>query len=383
VSNGVPLIAAAIIVKDEADHLRRCLASVRELCDQIVVVDTGSTDDTVAVAQSFGATVLHRPWDGDFSAARNLGLDAIDADWILYIDADEEVRNADVAAVRHTLASAEGVAGFLVKFATHVGWTPFWEHRIWRHRDDVRFRGVIHETTVPDLRRIVRDENQRFERIDLFMQHYGYEGDQRVKNERNLPMLLEQVKNAPRRVYLWNHLGRVYDGLGRPDDAEAAFQRGLDIAREDGLREHVDILVFGSMALHRLRLGHDAMPIIREGLALDPQHHTLRLALAQQHMTDHRWAEAIPALRTLIEAADEELHRSVLAYSRDMFTLWPWRMLAECYFELGDYEQAAEAYEQAADHGDDALEMRTKATVSRSLAKAELHDQQLGVERGE
>jgi len=366
----VPLIAAAIIVKDEADHLRRCLASVRELCDQIVVVDTGSTDDTVAVAQSFGATVLHRPWDGDFSAARNLGLDAIDADWILYIDADEEVRNADVAAVRHTLASAEGVAGFLVKFATHVGWTPFWEHRIWRHRDDVRFRGVIHETTVPDLRRIVRDENQRFERIDLFMQHYGYEGDQRVKNERNLPMLLEQVKNAPRRVYLWNHLGRVYDGLGRPDEAEDAFQRGLDIVHEDGLREHVDILVFGSMALHRLRFERDAMPIIQAGLSLDPQHHTLRLALAQQHMTNHQWGDAILALRALIEIDDEALQRSVLAYTRDMFTLWPWRMLAECHFELGDYEQAADAYEQAAHHGGDALEMRTKAAVSRSLAKA-------------
>ncbi len=363
----MPLIAAAIIVKDEADHLRRCLASVRELCDEIVVVDTGSSDDTVAVAHSFGATVLHRPWDGDFSAARNLGLNAIDANWILYIDADEEVQGVDVAAVRSTLAAAEGVAGFLVKFATHVGWTPFWEHRIWRHRDDVRFRGVIHETPVPDLRRIVNDEGKRFERINLFMQHYGYEGDQTVKHERNLPMLLEQLKNAPRRVYLWNHLGRVYNGLGRTADAEAAWKRGLEIVREDGLREPVDIIVYGSMAIHLVNLGQDATAIIEEGLALDPQHYTLHLALAGQLMVQSEWREALIPLQSLIDLDDQELSRSVVAYARQIFNLWPLRMLADCHFELGEFEEAAAAYERAATVGGDSLEMRTKAAASRSL----------------
>jgi len=371
VSSDVPLIAAAIIVKDEAEHLRRCLASIRVLCDGIVVVDTGSSDATVEVALSFGATVLHRPWDGDFSAARNLGLDAIDAQWILYIDADEEVQGCDIAALRNTLTTAQDVVGFTVKFAARVGWTPYWEHRVWRHRDDVRFRGVIHETIVPDLRRIVRDEGQRFQRIDLFMQHYGYEGNQRAKHERNLPMLVEQVQHAPRRVYLWNHLGRVYEGLGRPREAEAAWQRGLDIVREDGLREHVDILVFGSMAMHLIHFGHDALPIIEEGLALDPQHHTLHLALARQRMANSEWSEAVAPLLALIDTDDAELNRSVLAYTRDMFTLWPWRMLADCRFELGEFGQAAAAYDRAALHGADALEMRTKAAASRSLAKAE------------
>lgn len=363
-----PLIAAAIIVKDEADHLRRCLGSIRELCDDIVVVDTGSSDDTVEVALSFGATVLRQPWDGDFSAARNLGLDAIDADWILYIDADEEVQGLDIATVRQTLKEADGVAGFLVKFAVQVGWTPYWEHRIWRHRPDVRFRGVIHETMVPDLRRIVSEEGQRFERIELFMQHYGYEGDQRTKHERNLPMLLEQVENAPRRVYLWNHLGRVQSGLGRLAEAEASWQRGVEIVREDGLREPVDILIFGSMALHLINVGRDATAVIREGLALDGQHHTLNLALARQLMVKGQWRDALVPLTDLIGVDEKELNRSVLAYSRDMFTLWPWRMLAECHFELGEFAEAAEAYDRAAVEGADTLEMRTKATVSRSLA---------------
>ncbi len=368
-SRGAPLIAAAIIVKDEADHLRRCLSSIRELCDDIVVVDTGSSDDTVEVALTFGATVLHRPWDGNFSAARNLGLEAIDADWILYIDADEEVQGVNVVSVRQTLSEAEGVVGFLVRFAARVGWTPYWEHRIWRHRPDVRFRGVIHETMVPDLRRIEREEGQRFDRIELFMQHFGYEGDQRAKHERNLPMLLEQVKNAPRRVYLWNHLGRVQAGLGRLDEAEAAWQRGVEIVREDGMREPVDILVFGSMALHLIHTNRNSLPLIEEGLALDCQHHTLHLALARQLMVKGQWRDAIAPLRALIGIDEQDLHRSVLAYARDMFTLWPWRMLADCHFELGEFEEAAVAYDCAATEGADSLEMRTKAAASRSLAR--------------
>lgn len=364
-----PLLAAAIIVKNEAHHLRRCLPSLRDLCDEIVLVDTGSSDDSVAVAIEHGATVLHRPWDGDFSAARNLGLDATDAQWILYIDADEEVQGADIASVRRQLADAEGVAGFLVKFASHVGWTPYWEHRLWRHRPDVRFRGRIHETPVPDLRRIVREEGQRFERIDMFMQHYGYEGNQRAKHERNLPMLLEQVKAAPRRVYLWNHLGRVHEGLGHRVEAHAAWQEGIDIVRVDGLKEVVDILVYGSMALSLLHRGEDATPFITEGLALDPDHYTLRLALARQHMADQQWQAAIEPIQHLIEVGEhQEVNRSVLAYASEMFHQWPWEMLADCCFELGRYTEAAGAYERAAIEGADAMAMRVKAIACRSLA---------------
>lgn len=369
VSRGTrPLLAAAIIVRNEADHLRRCLASIRELCDEIVVVDTGSTDTSVEVAESFGAVVLHRAWDDDFSAARNFGLDATDARWILYIDADEEVQDVDAAAVRHALADRDEVVGFLPKFATHVGWTPYREHRIWRHRPDVRFRYRIHETVVPDLRRIVREEGMRFEHIDLFMQHYGYEGDQRAKHARNLPILLMQVEAAPRRVYLWNHLGRVYDGLGRTDDAVAAWERGIDVVRADGLKEAVDILVHGSIALHLVNRGHDATAIIEEGLALDPEHHTLYLALAKQHIARGEWEAALEPLRHLANVGSGEIQRSVLAYAQQMFHEWPWMLLGDCLFELGRYDDAAEAYERAAAEGADALEMRTKAAACRSLA---------------
>ena len=85
------LLSAAIIVRDEADFIDVCLASLDGLVDEVVVVDTGSVDDTIAIAEAHGARVAHEPWKNDFARCRNRSLDLATGDWILYIDADERV----------------------------------------------------------------------------------------------------------------------------------------------------------------------------------------------------------------------------------------------------------------------------------------------------
>ncbi|MEZ0373175.1 MAG: glycosyltransferase, partial [Candidatus Sericytochromatia bacterium] len=80
-----------MIVRDEADCLAACLASVMPLDPELVVVDTGSHDETPAIAAGFGARVLHHPWNDDFAGARNVSLAQARGDWILVIDADEHL----------------------------------------------------------------------------------------------------------------------------------------------------------------------------------------------------------------------------------------------------------------------------------------------------
>lgn len=92
-------ISLCMIVKDEEEHLPRCLASVADVVDEIVVVDTGSQDHTVAVAAAHGARVFQIPWTGDFSAARNAAIDRATGDWVLVLDADDELTPETRAAL--------------------------------------------------------------------------------------------------------------------------------------------------------------------------------------------------------------------------------------------------------------------------------------------
>ena len=138
-----------MIARDEEAHLPACLRSIVDVVDEIVLVDTGSTDATVSIARSFGARVHEHPWQGDFAAARNAALDLARGEWILYIDADERLRPISRERIRATLKGASDCVSLRVRLVPFVGATPFWEFRIWRSDPRIRFVGRMHEKTTP------------------------------------------------------------------------------------------------------------------------------------------------------------------------------------------------------------------------------------------
>ena len=82
-------ISSCLIVKNEAENIARCLESIKSISDEIIVVDTGSTDNTVEIAKSYGARIYFYEWDNNFSNARNFALEKATGDWIIFLDADE------------------------------------------------------------------------------------------------------------------------------------------------------------------------------------------------------------------------------------------------------------------------------------------------------
>ena len=141
-------LSLCMIMRDEEEHLARCLESVQGVVDEIVIVDTGSVDRSIEIAESFGARVLHEEWNGDFAGPRNTGIDAATGDWILVLDADEEL--VDGAKVRDLLHD-ESMEGYCLREVNFIGEERGIESvvnsafRIFRNRPAHRYSGALHE----------------------------------------------------------------------------------------------------------------------------------------------------------------------------------------------------------------------------------------------
>jgi glycosyltransferase involved in cell wall biosynthesis len=111
----MPTLSLCMIVKNEAENLPRCLASVAGLVDEMIVLDTGSTDGTVDLARSLGAQVEHFVWCDDFSQARNVALEYVTGDWVLVLDADEVLRPEAARDIRSLIDRPEALVINLIR----------------------------------------------------------------------------------------------------------------------------------------------------------------------------------------------------------------------------------------------------------------------------
>src|SRR5215471_14880105 len=193
-------LSATLIVRDESAVIEDCLKSLAGVVDEIVLVDTGSRDDTIEKARRFPISLHTFEWCGDFSAARNFALDQATGDWILYIDADERFEIPDMPTLRRLLEDRSKVA-WRLRFYPRIGTTPYAELRLFRNDPRIRFHGVIHEHMKDGINAVCREDGLEIGVCDLVLRHIGYEADQRHKIARNVPLLRAYLEREPNRVY--------------------------------------------------------------------------------------------------------------------------------------------------------------------------------------
>jgi predicted negative regulator of RcsB-dependent stress response len=233
-----PLVSLCVIVKNERELLERCLASARGLVDEIIVLDTGSTDGTQAAARRCGAEVIQSTWNRDFSAARNLAIDHARGRWILVLDADEYLLDPDKQAIRnllalHTPATGEPNRAFnlVQKSSSDGGRTGMLVHiiRLFPNRPDVRYAWPVHEQVALALQRA----GVPVENTNIAIIHSGYADParNREKQERNRAILLAQAQHGqsvtPLTFFL---LAGCYLDLGDPASALEHYRTSQHLA---------------------------------------------------------------------------------------------------------------------------------------------------------
>lgn len=219
-----PRVSLAMIVRDEERCIARALSSAARLVDELVVVDTGSVDATVALAESMGAHVSHHPWDDDFAAARNAALDQCSGDLILMLDADEWVEAPRPGILREwARVHPSGTAGLVTINSLNEsdGSCLETQTRIVRLIPiNGQFTGRIHEQAI--------GHNAVAPVAGLNIRHDGYlPAQMQRKRGRNLHLLEQQLLENPSNPYLLFQLGREHQIAGAFGEASDAYLAAL------------------------------------------------------------------------------------------------------------------------------------------------------------
>ena len=342
-------LSAVLIVRNESKFIEGCLQSLVGQVDEIVVVDTGSQDDTVEKAKHFPVKLHHFAWCDDFSAARNFAIERATGTWILYIDADERFE-VPVPALLDTVLDDLSKVLWRVRFYPRVDWTPFAEARLFRNDPRIRFEGVIHESMLKSVDRVVATDGKEIGTCDLTLRHIGYEDDQTYKNPRNIPLLRARLEKDPGHLFSWWHLGRSLLLAGDKAGAAAAWTQGMSAARARPVeaRRLDDSMSAVSLIKLKVKLGEPVDDLLREMRALYPRQLVLRWIDATRALERGDLDAALPELDFLASFDPETFFDPQISYEKILFRYLAKEALALCHFRAGRFAEAARCYRLAA-----------------------------------
>jgi len=341
-----PTLSCCMIVRNEEQFLPQCLESIKDVVDEIIVVDTGSTDRTVEIAEGFGAKVHHHPWNNDFSEARNISLSYATCDWILIMDADEELEREDVPLLLSLLKSDEYNAIFLanINVLSDSQQSKHYNARVFR-RGTMHYEGIVHNQPVIEGNTLS---------TEIRLHHYGYglpEEAMARKHRRTGDLLKRQLEETPENTFAQMNFVRILRNQHRFDEA---IGQGKEFLRQYSAR---------MSPMHRQMISNDvayclfatdqyekAEDMCRQVLEENPDNldvlFTLGAVLSKRG--EHR--EALRHFKKFLSAKREEDWRPAFTQLIvDTYTLEDrvWNNIGECYRNMGLLDQAIRAYLKA------------------------------------
>lgn len=344
-----PTLSLCVIVKDEAETLARCLASTAGAVDEIVVVDTGSKDASPDIARQAGARIYFLPWPDDFAAVRNFALEKASGDWVLVLDADEEIRREDIPSLRRLLwrQDVEAYCLRVVNYYGPVAGADFVTDnvcRLFRRRPEYKFRGRLHEQVVDSIREAAGPESIKFTGITVY--HYGYLDScvkRKDKSRRNRFLLSLALAEDPANPY-WQYALAVEEfHEGRYSEALERLS-GIEIDPRTGYAS--DLAYKRVVCLMELGRYEEALSFTEVAVNTFPGFTDLVFLKAEILAGQARWEEAAASYSRCLEQGDASPRYSGV---NGVGTFRAWLGLAVALDHLGKADEAVKALRRAWD----------------------------------
>lgn len=256
-------LGVVLIVKDEADNLPALFETIAEVADEVVVVDTGSTDRTVAICRSWGVKVVHQPWRNDFALARNRSIAEAGSTYLLWLDADDRLppsTQAELRRLRDDVLPTLRNRAFKFEIrslnadgeAFGVVGGVFLQTRLFPRLRDARFRNAVHEEIDSSLQTL----GVHVVPIDLVVEHVGYMSPEvrQAKARRNEALLRGELEREPGNFSLLLHMAMTLRALDRHEEAERRLSEALAHLRTARVNPHLEAELHVLRSSYRLVL---------------------------------------------------------------------------------------------------------------------------------
>ncbi|MFD2329654.1 glycosyltransferase [Cohnella sp. GCM10020058] len=347
------LLSLCMIVRDEAHTLARCLNSVKGIVDETIVVDTGSRDDTAAVARAHGAKIYDFKWTGSFAEARNYSLSKATGAWILWMDADEALESGDADDLRQVVRSSSRQRLLYTETLHYIGSgrpDPRRAYRMAQHRvfpsgSGYAFEGAIHE-------RLSRDgvpaADDAISLIPATIHHFGYMDDirqRKKKRERNLLMLQTEKRSGRSDPWTDYHIAGELTGAGSYENAFAAINAAISGVLQNGQLPPIAFYRLKYAILLASGSERSASLGIDRALTLYPDDAGLRFYKGVILYRNGQYGEAVDAFRDCLalgERCGPELTEAGIGSFR------AYAFMGRCFELLGDSVEADAVYGRTA-----------------------------------
>lgn len=343
-----PKTSLCMIVKDEERYLDNCLKSVKEIADEIIIVDTGSKDKTLEIAKQYTNKIYIHPWQESFSEARNHYLKYATGEWIFQIDADEELVQDDIPVLLSALQNEELDAimvQIISRFRKGKSEAVHNVERIFRNNGIIHYEGRVHN-------RLVGITNANVYRIRLI--HYGYDLNQpqsKKKFDRTVSLLKMDLEDNPYNPMTYHYLSCSYLGQGMFQQSLDAGLKAINIANA---QENQNMIYLWShynaaMSYYRLKELHEAEKVSISALKKYPQHIDSHFVLILVYFDQQKWHRVIEhsseyiRLIHLLRTTPEVFDNLVTCSVNEEWNIYA--LIGIAYFELNQIEKSHNAFQ--------------------------------------